>query len=747
MKQKFSVTGMTCSACSARVQKSVSKLDGVMDVNVNLLTNSMICEYDESVINKKDIIKNVEQAGYGAYIYDNTELRRRAEKSEYTLKLRLISSVILLIPLMYVSMGHMMGLPLPGFLLGTSNALYFCLAQIIFCIPIIIINYKYFYHGFRNLFKLSPNMDSLIAIGSTAAFLYGIYALIQIIIGLNTNDIPLIEKYHMDLYFESAATILTLITVGKYLEARSKNKTSDAINKLISLTPKTARKLIEGKEVEIPIEDVKTGDILIAKTGERIAVDGVIVSGTASLDQAAITGESVPVAKTVGESVISATVMSNGYIEYKATRVGEDTTLAQIINLVEEASSSKAPIAKTADKISGIFVPIIIGIAILALVIWLIVGATPEFAISIAISILVVSCPCALGLATPVAIMVGTGKGAENGILIKSGEALETMHSVTDIVIDKTGTLTEGKPSVTDVITFGINEEDLLSVSGSLEVLSDHPLGNAVCEECKQKKLTFKSVTDYQTEFGKGICGIIDNKKYFIGNVAYLKDNDVSDESIKDTIIGLSSDGKTPLIVFDENTILGIIGVKDKEKKTSLEAIRKLKSEHIIVTMLTGDNKQTAEAIRKRLEIDNVIAEVLPQEKEQKITSLQKEGKVVAMVGDGINDAPALAKADVGIAIGAGVDIAIDSADVVLMKSDINDVHTAYKLSKAVIKNIKENLFWAFFYNVIGIPIAAGVFYAAFSFKLSPMLAAAAMSLSSVCVVLNALRLKMFKIK
>lgn len=746
MKSKFAVSGMTCSACSARVEKAVSKLDGTKNVSVNLLTNSMTVEYDES-INTDDIISAVKESGYGANLYETkkrsaTDVKSNAEKTMFK---RLVSSVCLLIPLMYISMGHMMGLPIPGIFLGHENALNFALIQLVFCIPIMIINYKYFTVGFKNLFKGSPNMDSLIAIGSSSAFLYGVYAIIRIAIGLRGGDIETVSRFHMDLYFESAATILTLITVGKFLESRSKSKTSEAIDRLLNLSPETATVLRDGKEKEIPVEEIVLGDIVLAKAGERIAVDGEITEGEANLDQSAITGESVPVAKTVGESVISATMLSKGYIKYKATRVGENTTLSQIIKLVEEASSSKAPIAKIADKVSGIFVPIVIGIAVVSLIAWLISGASFEFAISIAISVLVVSCPCALGLATPVAIMVGTGKSAQNGILIKSGEALETLRNVTDVVLDKTGTLTAGKPGVTDVITYGADSKKIVQIAGSIEKMSEHPLADAVVRECERLSLSYLSVKNFKAEFGKGVFGEAEGKGYYIGNLTYISENGINFENIKNDIERLSSEGKTPLIIADKSQAAGIIAVADKIKPTSFSAVKLLKKSGIKVTMLTGDNKNTAEAVRSELGIDDVIANVLPNEKEGVVASLQENGRRVAMVGDGINDAPALARADVGIAIGAGVDIAIESADVVLMKNDVLDVCTAIDLSKAVIKNIKENLFWAFFYNTVGIPIAAGVFYPAFGLKLSPMFAAAAMSLSSVCVVMNALRLRFFK--
>lgn len=754
MNQKFNVTGMTCSACSASVEKSVKKLEGIDTVNVNLLSNSMMVSYDEEVTNNQAIIDAVVSAGYGASEYSRSEGAKAASKTSTvedemkSMKYRLIVSFIFLIPLLYVSMGHMFELPLPDFIHGTKNASTFALTQFLLTLPIMYVNRKYFQVGFKTLFHKSPNMDSLIAIGSTAAIVYGIVALYQIGYGYGHEDMDRVMHYAHDLYFESAATILTLITLGKYLETRSKGKTSEAISKLMDLAPKTATILRDGKEIEVPIEKVVKGDIVIVKPGQSVPVDGEIVEGSSSVDQSALTGESIPVEKNVGDTVIAASINKSGYFKFRATKVGDDTTLSQIIQLVEEASSSKAPIAKLADKISGIFVPIVITIAVVASAFWLISGESVEFALSIGIAVLVISCPCALGLATPVAIMVGTGKGASNGILIKSAEALEIAHKVNTVVLDKTGTITEGKPKVTDMHTFGtITQDELLAIAASIEKPSEHPLADAIVDRANETGIGLYEVSNFKAISGRGIEATINNKTYFAGNLAYMKEQQVNLLDSHGISEIYANQGKTPLFFAEGNNILGIIAVADVVKPTSKKAIDELKSMGIDVVMLTGDNKRTAEAIRQQLSIDRVVAEVLPQDKENEVRKIQETGKKVAMVGDGINDAPALARADVGIAIGAGTDIAIESADVVLMKSDLLDAVTAIQLSKAVIRNIKENLFWAFFYNSIGIPLAAGVFYLGFGIKLNPMFGAAAMSLSSVCVVTNALRLKFFKPK
>lgn len=761
MNDKFDITGMSCAACQSRVEKAVKGLEGISDANVNLLTNSMMVEYDENIVNTEDIIKCVEKAGYGAkkkisesnsnssdnrISKVNMESRDNPEKEMYAdYKKRLIVSFSFLIPLMYVAMGHMIGLPLPGFLTGHNNAVSFAFTQFLLCIPVLYVNRVYFTRGFKSLFNMNPNMDSLIAIGSSAALIYGIFAIYRMSYALGAGNMDIVKRYHHDLYFESSVMILALITVGKFLEAKSKGKTSEALKKLMDMAPKNAIIEVDGTQTEVSIDEVNVSDVVIVKPGSNIPVDGIIIEGKTSVDEAAITGESIPVEKNVGDEVIAATINKNGFIKVKAARVGGDTTFSNIIRLVDEASASKAPIAKIADKISGIFVPVVMAIAIITFVIWIIVGASFEFALSCAICVLVISCPCALGLATPVAIMVGTGKGAENGILIKSGEALETAHSIDTVVFDKTGTITIGKPVVTDVHSIGIDEEELLDIAYALEEKSEHPLANAIIEyaDTHSGKCILEN---FNAISGKGIEGYKDNIRYIAGNEKFISENKIilsKDE--KELIDNTAKDGKTPLLFAKDNKIIGIIAVADIVKENSPLAISKLKSMGIKVIMLTGDNKITAEGIGKNLELDEIIAEVLPQDKEKIITGLKKNGRKVAMVGDGINDAPALVSADVGIAISNGTDVAIESADIVLMRNDLLDVVTAIKLSKKVIKNIKENLFWAFFYNILGIPLAAGAYYSAFGIKLNPMFGAAAMSLSSVFVVSNALRLRFFK--
>lgn len=772
-KENFNVTGMTCSACSARVEKNVAKLDGVEKVTVNLLTNSMQVEYEEAVVSEEKIIDTVVRAGYGASpkgrgvgasgasgqsgtaaspagscgvgkCMPGDSQQNGMEEQLKEMRFRLWISFAFLIPLMYVSMGHMVGLPLPGFLSGAENAVSFAFTQLLLCLPVIFVNRKYYTRGFQTLLHLSPNMDSLIAIGSSASLVYGIFAIYRMSYGLGQGNMELVHRYYHDLYFESAAMILALITVGKYLETRSKGKTSEAITRLMDLAPKTAVVERDGEEKEIPVEEVIAGDVLVVRPGMRIPVDGFILEGSTSIDEASITGESILVHKGENDTVIAATINKTGFIRFKATRVGEDTTFSQIIRLVEEASASKAPIAKIADKISGIFVPVVIGIALVTAVVWLAVGASFEFALSCAISVLVISCPCALGLATPVAIMVGTGKGAENGILLKSGEALETAHAIQCVVLDKTGTITQGKPVVTNVET-GMTVREFLAVAVGLEKKSEHPLAEAIVEFGKEKQITPAETTEFCSIPGKGVEGKIGEKRYYAGNQRLMEEKKIALTAVERRLEELADEGKTPMIFADEEGVLGIISVADVVKPTSREAVRQLKEMGIEVVMLTGDHQRTAEAIRRQLAIDHVIAEVLPQDKEREVAALQKEGKTVAMIGDGVNDAPALARADVGMAIGAGTDVAMESADVVLMKSDLLDVVTAIRLSKEVIRNIKQNLFWAFFYNTLGIPVAAGVFYYAFGWKLNPMIGAAAMSMSSVFVVTNALRLRKFK--
>lgn len=747
MNKKYKVTGMTCSACSSRVEKCVGKLDGVNTVSVNLLTNSMQIDFDESKLTEEKIADSVTQAGYGMEIPTGKSEKKEekediVEKNIENMKKRTIWSFIFLIPLMYVAMGHMAGLPQPSFLRGDANAVSFALTQLLLCIPVLYINRAYFERGFRSLIHGAPNMDTLISVGSGASLIYGIFAIYRMGYGLGTQNMELVHRYLHDLYFESAVMILALINIGKYLEARSKGKTSEAIQKLMDLAPKTALVERNGQVVEIAAEDMLTGDILQVKPGSSIPADGVVIEGRTSVDEAAITGESMPVEKKEGDTVTAATLNKTGFIRMRAARVGQDTTFSQIIRLVEEASSSKAPIARMADKIAGIFVPTVMGIALLTGIVWLLMGAEFEFALSCAIAVLVISCPCALGLATPVAIMVGTGKGAENGILIKSGEALEVTHNVQSVVLDKTGTITEGKPVVTDIISFGMSENKILEISAALEKKSEHPLAEAVL--LKAKGMELPNAENFAAIPGKGITAKIQGNIYYAGNQKLMQEQGISCEKALSSMEKLSKEGKTPLILADEKQVFGIIGVADVVKPTSAKAIQELKKLGIQVIMLTGDNARTAKAIQKQLDIDTVIAEVLPQDKEREISRLQEEGKTVVMVGDGLNDAPALARADVGIAIGAGTDVAIESADIVLMKNDLQDVATAIELSKAVIRNIKENLFWAFFYNVCGIPLAAGVLYPVFGLKLSPMFGAAAMSLSSLFVVSNALRLRFF---
>lgn len=738
---------MTCSACSSHVQKAVSKLDGIKEANVNLLTNSMQVEYDHNKVTSTDIIKAVEKAGYGASRLlekkEDSKNRITIQDPSKELKKRFLISLLFLIPLMYIAMGHMVHLPLPTILLGSENALIFSFTQLLLTIPILYINRNYYQVGFKALKNRAPNMDSLIAIGSLAAFLYGIFAIYMIGFGLGHQQREIVETYRMSLYFESSGMILTLITLGKYLESKSKKKTTDAIEKLMNLTPKTTTILKDGKEITVATENVQKGDIVLIKPGERIPVDGKVVKGMSYVDQSAITGESIPVKKQEGDTVISATINQNGSFQFLAEKVGENTTISQIIALVEEASSSKAPISRLADKISGIFVPTVIGIAILAMIIWLILGYSFEFALSIGIAVLVISCPCALGLATPVSIMVATGKAAENGILIKEAESLEIAHKINCIVLDKTGTITEGKMEVASIqVAEGYTENQVLQIANLLEQHSEHPIAKAVLQKCKEKEIKKQEDLDYfETVTGKGVKGKIGEDWYFAGNSNWMQEM-----KIETTL--LPKDNIATLVYIAKNTqIVGVLSIRDTIKENSKQAINEMQKLGIEVYMITGDQKEIAESIAKEVGIKHVIAEVLPQEKEKKIQELQWQGKKVAMVGDGINDSPAIMRADLGIAIGAGTDIAIDSADMILIKSDLQDVVNAVELSKATIRNIKMNLFWAFFYNTIGIPVAAGVFYPLFGWTLNPMIAAAAMSLSSVCVVTNALRLRRFSIK
>lgn len=744
MKQRFDVTGMTCSACSAHVEKSVSKVEGVQEVQVNLLNNSMNVTFLEDKTNENAIIQAVVDSGYGANVYHAKKEPAKQNTAQEELKgmrYRMLVSFIFLIPLMYISMGHMLGLPLPHIFHGTENALTFAFTQLLLTLPVMYVNRKYYINGFKTLIRRSPNMDSLIAIGSMAAVVYGVYAIYNIGYGLGHGMPELVNSYLMDLYFESAAMILALITFGKYLEARSKGKTSEAIEKLIHLAPKTAVVERDGQEITVEASEVMIGDVVIVKAGESIAVDGEIVEGNGAVDESAITGESIPVEKQAGDKVVGATVNKSGYFKFRAEKVGDDTTLSQIIRLVEEASASKAPIAKLADKVSGVFVPIVICIAVAATIIWLILGYGFSFALSIGISVLVISCPCALGLATPTAIMVGTGKGAENGILIKSAESLEIAHEVQTVVMDKTGTITEGRPEVTDILS---EERDkLLSVAFSVERLSEHPLAQAIVRYSQDNARL--DTRDFEQIAGRGIRAIVDGEPVLAGNRKMMEENQINTNAYTERADRFAEEGKTVLYFSMGQRLLGIIAVADVIKPTSKQAVEELEHMGLEVVMLTGDNRKTAAAIQKQLGISRVIAEVLPNDKEREIRKIAESGRKVAMIGDGINDAPALARADVGIAIGAGTDVAIESADIVLMKSDLMDAVSAIQLSRAVIRNIKENLFWAFFYNVIGIPVAAGVFYHWLNWRLNPMLGAAAMSLSSVFVVSNALRLKFFK--
>lgn len=860
MKQRYHITGMTCSACSSHVEKSCNKLNGVEKASVNLLTETMDIAYDKAVLNETDIISAVEKAGYGAALMeehgngqngkygssvtsateraerDRGNLKKKAKEENRAMKWRLWISIGFLIPLMYVAMYHMyndwFGLPIPAFIMdtmhGPENAMNFALTQFLLVLPILYMNRRFFSVGFKTLAHFSPNMDSLIALGASAAMGYGIFAMYRISFGLGHGEMMVVEHYSHDLYFESAGMILTLITVGKYLESRSKGKTSEAITKLMDLSPKMAVLLTEdGQEREVPTESLKAGDVFLVKPGTSIPVDGIVVEGNSSIDESAITGESVPVEKQTGDKVVSATINKAGFLKCRADRVGEDTTLSQIIRLVEEASASKAPIAKLADKVAGVFVPIVIAIALITLGAWLLSGAGAEFAISSAIAVLVISCPCALGLATPVAIMVGTGVGAGHGILIKSGEALQQAKEIDTVVLDKTGTITSGKLKVMHV---AVNVPDMpldcfVQIAAALEKKSEHPLAESIVEHANQQRLHIPEVRDFKAVFGRGVEGVLaedieltqpvlvfadgptsvfvagryhgsdgicpgenstdpagmdreameNNKaamdkntaaamaekllsetaqsvkitagtRYFVGNQAYLEENHITldGENLR-AIEQLADEGMTPLLVAEENRFLGIIGVADGIKASSVEAVRAWHKMGVRVIMLTGDNRRTAEAVRSRLDLEEVVAEVLPQDKEKKIRDLRQAGHKVAMIGDGINDAPALAAADVGMAIGAGTDVAMESADIVLMKSDLRDAVTAIKLSRAVIRNIKQNLFWAFFYNTIGIPLAAGLLYPAFQIRLNPMFGAAAMSLSSIFVVGNALRLRGFK--
>ena len=836
MKERYHVTGMSCSACSSHVEKAVNKLENVEKASVNLLTETMDVTYDETKITSTEIIDAVVKAGYGASVMTEgsaagaggqstsgnagsigrsaadgkQELQQKLDADARAMKWRLGISIGFLIPLMYVSMHHMLkewfGIPVPAFIVntmhGNTNAMNFALTQFLLLLPILYVNRKFFSVGFKTLAHRSPNMDSLIALGSGAALVYGIFAMYRISYGLGYGDMAVVEHYSHDLYFESSGTILTLITVGKYLESRSKGKTSEAITKLMNLAPKVAILVTgDGQEKEVPTESLQKGDVFLVKPGSLVPVDGIVLEGNSSVDEAAITGESVPVEKQAGDHVVSATVNKAGFLKCRADRVGDDTTLAQIIRLVEEASASKAPIAQLADKVAGVFVPTVMTISLITLIVWLLNGATAEFAISTAIAVLVISCPCALGLATPVAIMVGTGVGAGNGILIKTGEALQQAKEIDTVVLDKTGTITSGKLKVEEVGGYQSDfpADAMMQIAAALEKKSEHPLAEAVVEYAESFRLTIPEIVDFKATFGRGVEGALATdfraveaakndgptavfyagklgngsntsgngtrkapptgntvpdtgsvfpagKKFYVGNLAFLQEKNITlPQGAAEGLNRMADEGMTPLLVAQEGRFLGIIGVSDTVKDTSYEAINAWEKMGVRVIMLTGDNRRTAEAVRQKLGISEVVAEVLPQDKEKKVSELKRQGHKVAMIGDGINDAPALAAADVGMAIGAGTDVAMESADIILMKNDLRDAVTAMKLSRAVIRNIKENLFWAFFYNCIGIPLAAGVLYPAFQIRLNPMFGAAAMSLSSIFVVGNALRLRGFK--
>ena len=751
-KQLLDITGMSCSACSSRIEKVVNRMQGVEQMSVNLLKNNAHVTFDESVVDEKEIIARIEKLGFGASVHaagaaaapvsqQDTAAQEMAE-----MKQRLIGSLIFAGLVFYQHMGRMWGWPLPSFILGQENELINALLQMLWCIPVLFIDRKSFIHGVRNLLSGAPNMDSLIAVGSGASFIYGLYSVFGMAYAFGHNRLDLLPGFADALYFEASAVILALVTVGKFMEARAKSHTSDAIKALMNLTPKTALVERHGLQGEIPVEEVEKGDVLIVKSGASVPVDGKIIEGSAALDESALTGESLPVDKIIGDKVIGGTINRSGYFKMEATAIGADTALAKIIALVDEATSSKAPIAKLADKVSGYFVPAVISIAVIAAAVWLALGASWHFALTIAISVLVISCPCALGLATPTAIMVGTGRGAKSGILIKSATALETAHKVDTVILDKTGTITAGKPVVTDILPVKVTENELLAFAAGLEKLSEHPLGEAIVAAAEAKQLALPEAVNYKQIPGQGVTAEIAGAECAAGNLKLLQALNVETSALTEHHEKLASQGKTPLYFVRAGDLLGCIAVADTVKPTSREAIGRLQAMGMRVLMVTGDNRATAEAIRTQVGVDEAVAQVLPQDKEAVVRKLQQEGHIVAMVGDGINDAPALARADLGIAIGAGTDIAIEAADMVLIKSDLLDVAKAICLSRSVMTNIKENLFWAFIYNAVGIPFAAGVFYTAFGWLLNPLIAAAAMSCSSVSVITNALRLRFIKL-
>lgn len=745
MKERFDVSGMTCAACQANVQKAVQKL-GVNDVNVNLISESMIVDYDSDKIGNDDIIKAVEKIGYGASLKDkdstsNVTLKEIEEMSTIS---RLKISFLFLIPLMYISMRPMINLPIPSFLEGRSGAVNNAFVQFLLALPVIFVNRKFFVSGFKGLINKAPNMDTLVALGASAATIFGIFAIMRMSYALGINDNQVLDHYRHNIYFESSATILTLITLGKYFEARSKGETKSSLKHLMDLAPKTAKVIKNGEETEVAIEEIEIGDTIVVRPGEAIPVDGTVTNGSSLVDQSAITGESIPVNKNPGDEVISASINKQGSFQFRANRVGENTTISQIISLVNEANETKAPIARLADKIAAIFVPLVIVIAILTFAIWAYISKDFEFALNLMIAVLVISCPCALGLATPMAIMVATGKSAELGLLFKNAESLENLHKIDSILLDKTGTITEGKPVVTDVYT-KMAEEEFISIARSIEEASEHPLSNSIVEFANSKNISPKETSDFHSITGMGLEAKIDDKIYYAGNIKLMNEKNISVEGFEEKSMAYSEEGKTSMYFADEDNVLGLIAVQDLAKNSSIKAIEKLKAMDYHIIMLTGDNEKTAEAIRKKMDIDEKYAEVLPQDKDKVVRKLQESGKKVAMVGDGINDAPALARADIGIAIGSGTDIAIDSADVVLIKNSLLDIVDSIRLSSKTIKIIKENLFWAFFYNIILIPVAAGILYPRHGITLNPMFAALAMSISSVFVCLNSLRLRNFK--
>ena len=770
-KERFDIMGMTCSACSSRVQKAVEKISGTQAVAVNLLTNSLQLEYDEQQTSAAAIIAAVEKAGYGAALRGGAASSSDradggpdtagagsefvAAKQARAIRQRLIWSVIFLLPVMYVSMHGMLmdwfGLPVPDlvrlFLDGPANAVTFAFVQFLLVLPVMYLNRQFYLVGFRTLRQGAPNMDTLVGMGSLAAALFGVFAILRMSWGLGHGDLELVIMYSQNLYFESAGMIVTLITVGKYLEAQAKGRTSKALEQLMDLAPKQATVIRDGVERTIAASQLRVGDTVVVRPGESIPADGVVTQGMTSVDESAISGESIPVAKQPGDSVIAATINQQGMIRFTAQRVGAETTISQIIRLVDEAGASKAPIARLADKVSGVFVPVVIGIALVTAIVWLVQGASAEFAFSMAISVLVISCPCALGLATPVAIMVGTGKGAEHGILVKSGEALEMAHTIDTVVMDKTGTITAGHPVVTGITAIGRTESELLAAAAGLEQGSEHPLAEAVLTYAMERGVEPAHMEAFQAHFGRGVQAMIGDQQWYAGSQRFIAEIGVDAGPLQVVLDELTDEGRTPMLFACEGELAGVIAVADVEKASSAEAIRQFRQLGLMAVMLTGDNRRTAEAVRRRLDIGQVIAEVLPQDKASHIAALQAQGHRVAMIGDGINDAPALAQADLGIAIGAGTDVAIESADAVLLRSDLLDAVRMIRLSRAVIRNIKENLFWAFFYNAIGIPLAAGVLYTALGLRLSPVMGAAAMSLSSVCVCLNALRLRRFNMQ